>query len=241
MAWMQQRARSAGVVDPTSPYLEEIAGKPGNGPPLKLTVLGDSTAIGTGTTSRNQTFAYDFIEQSLLPTASSVKYINRAVSGAKIGEVVGEQLKGALTDNPDLVLISIGANDATAFTSSEAFRESLKILVNRLLKETGAKIILLGIPAIYPAPLLLPLFPGLVDFSTRALQKAEDLELVQYSPERVLKVDIYNTTGPLFASHPEYFAADGYHPNEKGYKVWAAEISKLFTPWFKPQAVRPNQ
>lgn len=223
--WMVFRARQANLPDPSSPYLETIAGQ-GQGD-LTVTVLGDSTAIGTGTTSRQETFAYQVIRDSLLAKYGSVHYINRAVSGAKVKDVVDNQLEAAVQDQPGLVFISIGANDVTGLTGTGEFSASLKNILDRLTGETQAKVVLLGIPAVYSASVLLPPYPQLLDIFTKRLIQAENTLLPAYPAGRVLPVDIYDTTGPIFSIQPGLFAADGYHPNPQGYVVWAREVEKV--------------
>lgn len=223
--WMEFRARQAGLVDPTSPYQETLQGQ-GQGE-LTVTVLGDSTAIGTGTTARSQTFSYQVIRNSLLPKYGSVQYINRAVSGAKVKDVMDNQLAAAVQDQPGLVFISIGANDATALTGADQFSASLKTILDRLTGETQARIVLLGVPAVYSASVLLPPYPQLLDIFTKRLIEAENALVPAYPAGRILPVDIYDTTGPVFSRQPELFAADGYHPNEQGYAVWAKEVEKV--------------
>ena len=36
--------------------------------------------------------------------------------------------------------------------------------------------------------------------------------------------DIYTTTHAELASHPEYFSADGFHPSDAGYELWATQM-----------------
>lgn len=223
--WMGFSAGRANLTAWSSPHTETIQGS-GQGI-LKVTVLGDSTAIGIGTSTRQQTFSYQVIRASLLAKYGSVNYINRAVSGAKVQEVIDNQLPAALQDQPDLVFISIGANDATGGTTPDKYQASLRSLLDRLTQETQAKVVLLGIPSVYAAPVLLPLFPQIIDIFTHRLIDVENKLLLAYPAGRVLPVELYNSTGPVFDRQPELFAADGYHPNEQGYTVWAKEVEKV--------------
>lgn len=237
--WMRSTARAAGVADPTSPYQETITGS-GACQLLKVTVLGDSTAIGTGTSSRQQTFSYQVIRQALLPIYAKVEYVNRAVSGAKINDVLTAQLPAALEDRPDLVFISIGANDVTGLTSADDFKTSLRQVLNSLTALPDTRVVLLGVPAVYSAPLLLPLFPTALDSFTKRLIETETALLASYDPRRVVPVDIYNTTGPIFKANPGLFAPDKYHPNDQGYTVWSNEINKVLEPRLKANQSNPD-
>ncbi len=224
--WMRRSSAQGAVVNPASPYSELIAGQ-GSCGHLKVVILGDSTAIGTGTTTRQRTFSYFALQEKLAPLYSAIEYINRAVSGAVIKDVVNQQLNQVAADHPQLVIISIGANDVTGLTSPTEFSKDLRQLLDSLTVQTTAQIILLGVPAIYSAPVLLPGFPALLDFLTRRLIEAEDNTLASYHQNRINQVDIYHTTGPIFAAHREYFAPDGYHPNDNGYVIWGKEVNKV--------------
>jgi lysophospholipase L1-like esterase len=36
--------------------------------------------------------------------------------------------------------------------------------------------------------------------------------------------DIYTITRQELPSHPEYFSADGFHPSDAGYELWATQM-----------------
>jgi lysophospholipase L1-like esterase len=36
--------------------------------------------------------------------------------------------------------------------------------------------------------------------------------------------DIYTITKEELPSHPEYFSADGFHPSDEGYELWATQM-----------------
>jgi lysophospholipase L1-like esterase len=36
--------------------------------------------------------------------------------------------------------------------------------------------------------------------------------------------DVYSITHAELASHPEYFSADGFHPSDDGYELWATQM-----------------
>ena len=40
----------------------------------------------------------------------------------------------------------------------------------------------------------------------------------------VVIFDIFSITHEQLPSHPEYFSADGFHPSDKGYELWAEEM-----------------
>ncbi len=222
--WMAYKVGGAGVPAPPSPYQETLQGQ-GTGD-LTVTVLGDSTAIGAGASTPRQTFPSQVIRDSLLPKYGTINYINRGVSGSRAVDIVNYQLEAAVKDQPGLVLISIGTNDVTNLIEPDKYSASLKTVLDRLTGETPARIVLLGIPAVKTAPLLVFPYPQFLDIFTKRLIEAENRLLSTYPPSRILPVELYDSTGPSFSGHPELFAADGYHPNDQGYAVWAKEVEK---------------
>lgn len=228
--WMAYKVGSAGVPNPPSPYQETLQGQ-GQGE-LTVTVLGDSTAIGAGASTPQQTFPYQVIRNSLLPRYGTVHYINRAVSGSRAVDIVNYQLEAAVQDQPGLVLISIGTNDVTNLIEPDKYTASMKTVLDRLTGETQARIVLLGIPAVKTAPLLVFPYPQFLDILTKRLIEAENTLLATYPSGRILPVEMYNSTGPIFAGHSELFAADGYHPNDQGYAVWGKEVEKALAQGF---------
>jgi lysophospholipase L1-like esterase len=36
--------------------------------------------------------------------------------------------------------------------------------------------------------------------------------------------DIYSITRQQLPAHPEYFSADGFHPSDAGYEMWAQQM-----------------
>ena len=36
--------------------------------------------------------------------------------------------------------------------------------------------------------------------------------------------DVYTITKQELPSHPEYFSADGFHPSDQGYELWAEQM-----------------
>src|SRR5687768_10028054 len=93
------------------------------GESIRYVVLGDSTAAGVGAAYEDgiavQTARY-------LGASTSVTLHNFGMSGARIRDVAEKQLSHAEAVRPDLVLISVGANDVTHLTSIPSMRRRLR-------------------------------------------------------------------------------------------------------------------
>jgi lysophospholipase L1-like esterase len=177
---------------------------------VDVTWLGDSTAAGVGASGPAQMLATQVARATGRPTRLAV----RAVSGARVADAV-EQASGVAPDT-DLVVVSVGANDATHSVGTGAFRADYERLLRALPPAAG--VVLLGVPDIGAATrLAVPLRQVAaaqgrrVDAEVRAVAAAHGAAYV----------DIAGRTGPSFRADPDrYLAADHYHPNDEGYRLW---------------------
>src|SRR3954451_19239022 len=99
-----------------------------SGPTLAYVVLGDSTAAGQGATYEDGIAVLTARE---LAKTRIVMLTNLAVSGAKTRDVLAVQLPAAERTRPDLVLISVGANDVTHLTRIRSVRFSIVRIIHR--------------------------------------------------------------------------------------------------------------
>ncbi len=187
-----------------------------SGPPLRYLVLGDSTAAGQGAKYEH---GIAIRTADYLANSHTVTMINLGVSGATVVDVVRQQLPEALGLRPDIVLLSVGSNDVTHFTSFEAVASDLtKILSSLASLPTHPKIIVTGSADL-----------GSVPRFGQPLRSIAGYRTVQYNAvfERVCKsheaiwADLSARTSKAFRTDQTLFASDRFHPNDRGYKVWS--------------------
>jgi lysophospholipase L1-like esterase len=184
-------------------------------------VLGDSTAAGVGA-PYDQGIAMATTRE--LSRSHEVSMHNVAVSGARIRDVLNEQLPRAANLRPDLVLLSVGANDVTHLTSVRSMRANLREIVRRLRSTNpDVAIVITGSPDMGSPPRIPRLLRGLASCRTKQVNRmfvaeAERLHLT-FAP-------IAAETGPLFRRDRSLFAADRFHPNERGYATWTAVLNR---------------
>jgi lysophospholipase L1-like esterase len=190
----------------------------GTGAALRVLWLGDSTAAGVGASGVDGALPRQVARGSGRPVDLTVL----AVSGDRIANVAEEQLPkvAALAEQPELVFISVGANDVTHLTGPVEFGRTYGRVLDGL--PAGAHVVLLGVPDMGSPPRLLqPLRAltgaraGYIDDVVRRLARDHGATYV----------DIAGRTGPSFRADPDrYFAADGYHPNDEGYALWTKAV-----------------
>jgi lysophospholipase L1-like esterase len=208
------------VAAPSIPRGAEVFG---SGSPLTYVVMGDSTSIGQGTDYKH---SYAFISAEYLAKQYQVqvKFINVGISGATTKSVLEQQLGQAVKYKPDVVLLDVGANDATHLTSGKSIQGSLQKIIDGLRQANcKVQIVVTGSPAVdgatrFPWPL-----KQFMRLRTSQVNNA-------FSP--VVKQD-YLTFAPIasktraaFLADPTLLAPDKFHPNARGYAVWQPVINQ---------------
>lgn len=199
-----------------------VIGAERSGQPFTMVWLGDSTSTGVG--------AEDFADSMAVRTAGSVgsavdKPVSLTVlgvSGAQVHEVLDEQV-GELSENTDLVLVSVGANDVTHLTRRPTFRHRYGRLVDAIAdRAPEAAVVLVGVPDMGAVPRFLQPLRWVT--GSRGDQLDDDVAAL--ADRRGLRhVDLAAETGPVFRGDPSrYFADDDFHPNDEGHGVWADAV-----------------
>ncbi|MEO7836958.1 MAG: SGNH/GDSL hydrolase family protein [Acidimicrobiales bacterium] len=184
-------------------------------PRLRMVWLGDSTAAGVGVADPDETLPRQVAAGLGQPVELSVL----ARSGAQLSDVVDDQLPAVAALRPDVVLVSVGANDATHLTTVDAYASDW----DRLGMPGGARLIALGIPDMGSPPRLAQPLRALAGWRGRRLDRAGARRVTRRGPATY--VDIAEATGPAFRRDPDrYFSDDRYHPNAEGYRLWAEAV-----------------
>src|SRR4051794_2504948 len=191
------------------------------GPPLIYAVLGDSTAAGQGAAYDDGIAAMTARE---LAKTRVVMMTNFAVSGAKTKDVLIGQVPAAERIHPDLVLISVGANDVTHLTNIRSAHEDLIQIIRRLkTANANIRIVLTGSPDMGAPPRIPWVLRPMAAWRTRRLNAMFEFVAgvngITFAPIAV-------ATGPLFRHDYSLFANDQFHPNERGYATWLATLDR---------------
>jgi lysophospholipase L1-like esterase len=187
--------------------------------PLRVTWIGDSTAAGVGASSAEGSVSRQVGRRLADELGRPIDLQVVAVSGARVDDVVREQL--ALVDpDADAVFVSIGANDTTHLTSTGDFAASYRAMLEGL--PAGAAVIALGVPDIGSVTRLAQPLRAIAGWRGAAYDAIGAEEAARAGATRV---DIAAGTGPAFRADPDrLLAADHYHPSDAGYGVWTEVI-----------------
>lgn len=187
---------------------------------LRLGVLGESTAAGCGVETHARGFAGALAER-LSGDQRDVQWSVVGEHGATARRI-RYRLLPKLAGEFDVVVVLAGANDVLARRSAESWGEDLDAIVVDL-SARSRHVVVTGTP-----PFLA--FPSL----PRALAR--------YLAGRGGRLDSVSqavcggTTGIEFVAtrndlvNGDFFARDGFHPSESGYRQWAEVVAETLPP-----------
>ncbi len=185
--------------------------------PFVYVALGDSTAEGVGASMPERSYTR-LVYRRLCRQYRNVHYYNFGRDSAKSRDVLDNQTLDAIGCNPDLITLSIGANDIRFGVTIRTFTRQLKKLLQRLQDKTYASIIIATIPDFSMVPrvpviLKIPSSIAIARYNKVIKQTAMELNITY--------ADVFPQNAEYFRLHPETVAKDGFHPSDFGYAVWA--------------------
>jgi lysophospholipase L1-like esterase len=208
---------SLALVAAAKPYeVERGVGAP------TLLVVGDSTAVGVGAATPNETTAGYFAQEH--PQWSVT---NLAVSGARVADVLAQVRTASSTYTA--VLVQAGGNDTIRFTNLKQLRANYAALLQEA-KQRSPKVVALSSGNVGQAPLF-NFFPLAMVYeartrATRAIFKDEAAKA------GVTYVDLFKEHGEPdeISAHPAlHYAPDGIHLSSAGWRVWYQDIKNAFS------------
>lgn len=191
----------------------------GQGPLMRLLVLGDSSAAGVGAATQHEAFVGGLVES--LSKNAQVEWRLIAKTGATTASTL-RHLAKVPAAHYDVVIICLGVNDVTSRTGLYTWLEAQRQLRSLLRNQFGAtRLIVNGLPLMgrFPAlPQPLRWYMG---------SKARQFSL---SLEHELKTEAdcdYHDLG--FATDVNLMSADGFHPGPEVYREWSERVALLIS------------
>ena len=184
-------------------------------PRLRLAFVGDSTITGPGVEPIDATWprrvAHHFAADH------HVDLVVTAVGGSKAVDVLTTQVPAALEARPDVVVLSVGGNDALRGTPIAGFEARYGIILDRLT--AVAPVVACGIGDFGTIPRLPPLARGLARVRSRAVDRA--IARAAAGRSDVRKTDSWGARWRPFATDPELWADDLFHASARGHALYA--------------------
>jgi lysophospholipase L1-like esterase len=200
----------------TTPVLPEPRGAregiAGEGPLLRLLVLGDSAGAGVGAASQGEALSGRILER--LGGRYRVEWRLIARTGSTTAATT-RHLRRIDAFATDAVVISLGVNDVTADVGAARFLEQQAGLHALLREKFGARLVLAsGLPPMDRFPALPQPLRWYLGARARELDRALERALPDGCGTEYLAL-----AGRLDGTH---MAADGFHPGPSVYAAWGA-------------------
>lgn len=172
---------------------------------LLYVAMGDSAAQGIGASRPDHSYVGLLARLMRDTTGRSVRVVNLSVSGATTALAVRDQLPKLAKYRPDVMTVSIGANDIAKW-DSEAFEANLR----EILDAVPSHALIADLPFFY--------FPH----HERKVAVANDILRRLVAERGLTLVRLHRETRVRgFRRMFTHFANDWFHPNDHGYRVWA--------------------
>jgi len=229
--------RTIPLAEAPPPRADGVYGAKFGGMPVRLALLGDSSAAGLGVHRARQT------PGSLIATGLSrrlarpVRLHNLAVVGCT-SDRLAYQVEEVLELRPDIAVILIGANDVTHRFGGRSAVRHLADAVRRL-RLIDVRVIVGTCPDLGSVQPIRPPLRWLARRWSRQLAEAQTIAVVEAGG---WTVSLGSLLGPTFAAQPHrMFSFDRYHPSADGYALAASVllptvVAAMRTPIVKQEA-----
>ncbi|MGR3761491.1 SGNH/GDSL hydrolase family protein [Roseobacteraceae bacterium NS-SX3] len=187
------------------------AGEAGDGPELRLLIAGDSSAAGVGATHQDSALSGQLAAE--LSRRNRVVWRLEATTGHTTHDTL-ERLAALPAQPFDVAVLALGVNDVTRGTSRARFAARQTALMQLLKARFGVQFILAsGVPQMQhfpalPQPLAWVLGRQAARLDNALSGLARSIPELRHLPFRL-------------DPDPALAAADGYHPSETAYALWA--------------------
>lgn len=172
---------------------------------LLYVAMGDSAAQGIGASRPDHSYVGVLARVMRDTTGRSVRVVNLSVSGATTALAVQDQLPKLAKYRPDVMTVSIGANDIAKW-DPDAFEANLR----KILDAVPPHALIADLPFFY--------FPH----HERKVAVANDILRRLVAERGLTLVRLHRETRTRgFRRMFTHFANDWFHPNDHGYRVWA--------------------
>nr|MBA3488520.1 SGNH/GDSL hydrolase family protein [Longispora sp. (in: high G+C Gram-positive bacteria)] len=187
-----------------------------NARPLRLVLLGDSTAAGVGVDRFADTVGGQ-LAHLLAAEGRRVDVSSVAVSGARAEELATQVSRALLGQRPDAALILVGVNDVCHPARLEPAVHRLGTAVRRL-RQADVPVIVGTCPDLGAVRAIAQPLRGIVSRRGRQFSQAQQTVVREAGG---ISVDLAAETGVLFRTDRGTMCWDGFHPSADGYRLWA--------------------
>jgi lysophospholipase L1-like esterase len=204
--------------------------------PVRMLTFGDSTTAGVGVERPEDALPMLLAQRLADDERRGVRVLNFGWSGARVADLLRDQLKRSTESlregeppwlpSADVVVVVIGANDATHRTSPRRFRADTRQVLETIRREAPlARVVLAGIPRFRGALRALEPLMTMIDAYAVLLRRIQRQEAQRAGvPFANLAAKVPPLLVAAGATIDEVLASDRFHPSPLGYRIWADVI-----------------
>lgn len=185
---------------------------------LRVAVLGDSSVTAPGVAGPHEIWVSLICTR--LAETHHVLLQSFAVGGSMAHDVITEQLDDTIEFEPDVVFVSVGANDAIKGVPIRRFEENLDHLIGALV-ESGAVVVQSGVGFLGTIPRLYP------PLSTLMERRARRFDAVHWRVAETYGsavVDQRSDDPTVWNRDRSLWAEDFFHVSAAGHARWADTV-----------------
>lgn len=194
----------------------ERAGVTGDGPRLRLLVVGDSAAAGVGAAHQDEALTGQLVR--VLSPRFELHWRLEAKTGATTASAI-EHLRSLPAEPFDVAVTSLGVNDLTAGRRLPAWLQEQAALRDLLRGRFGVgRLLVSGLPPVHAFPALPQPLRWYLGARARAFDLALRQSLAHEPGARHVGFDGEHDV-------PSMMASDGFHPGPPVYAAWARRLA----------------
>ncbi len=188
--------------------------------PVRLAVLGDSTVAGVGAPTAGESLPALVAQRVADALDRPVHVVGYGISGARTASLTDVQLPTIGAEH-DVVLLVIGANDATHATPWPAFDAQTRTMLARATA-SGVPVVLGSTPRFIGTKIIPQPLRFMVDGYSAILRGIQRAAVEDVPGTRLVDLSV---VARRFDGVPEATSSDGFHPSPIGYGFWADALA----------------
>ncbi|SLN43017.1 SGNH/GDSL hydrolase family protein [Pseudooctadecabacter jejudonensis] len=190
-------------------------GTVGNGPDLRVLIVGDSSTAGVGVATQDNALSGHLIREM---TPRARLHWQLVAKCGNTTPMASRQLRRSGAGRADVAITGLGVNDITSGTPLRQWLRQTDTLIDQLRDTHGARhVYVTGVPPLWQFPRLTGPLRWVLGHQAERFDRALRDHLAVRGDASYVTLDL--TLGP------DNMAADGYHPRGSVYAEWARMLS----------------
>jgi lysophospholipase L1-like esterase len=189
---------------------------------IRIAVLGDSLALGTGASQADGGFIFPAFRE-LLQRRPGSSIDDLAIGGSTAADVLRLQTPRLERMRYDIVIVCVGGNDVVHRTRSEDFAQTYVELLKRItVLVPGARLICCGVPDVS----ISPIFAGERASVAALSREADRYARAAASSAGAAYLDLYGVSRAQ-RDAARFLGRDRFHPSDRGYALFTNALAPV--------------